>query len=48
MTGLPLTDGIFETGAYRVPSKSLNQIVVVKVVHLVTDIQTLAGHAIGT
>ena len=27
-TGLPLKDGIFETGAYRVPSKSLNSIVV--------------------
>ena len=27
-TRLPLTDGIFETGAYRVPSKSLNPIFV--------------------
>ena len=43
-----LTDGIFETGAYGVPSKSQNPIFWVKVVHLISKIQTLAGHAVGT
>ena len=46
--GSPLTDGIFETGAYRVPSKSQNSTVLVKVVHLVPNVQTLAGYAVGT
>ena len=46
---LLLTDGIFETGAYGVPSKSQNPTVLaVKMVHLVPNVQTLAGHAIGT
>ena len=43
-----LTDGIFETGAYGVPSKSQNSTVFVKVVHLVPNVQTLAGHVVGT
>ena len=42
------TDGIFETGAYGVPSKSQTQSFWVKVVHLVPKVQTLAGHAVGT
>ena len=40
----PLTDGIFETGAYGVPSKSQNPIVLI---HLVPNVQTLAG-IVGT
>ena len=45
-----LTDGIFENGAYGVPSKSQkpNHYFWVKVVHLVPKIQTLAGHSVGT
>ena len=41
---LYLTDGIFVTGAYGVPSKSQNPIVLV---HLVPNVQTLAG-IVGT
>ena len=37
-----LTDGIFETGAYRVPSKSQNPTI------LGQGGQTVAGHDIGT
>ena len=47
VAGLPLTDGIFKTGAYGVPSKSQNQPFWVKVVHLVPNVQTLAGHSVG-
>ena len=43
-----LTDGIFETGAYGVPSKSQNPIILGQVVHLAPNVQTLAGHAVGT
>ena len=43
------TDGILETGAYGVPSKSqIFQPSWVKVVHLVPNVQILAGHAVGT
>ena len=48
VAGLPLSDGIFKTGAYGVPSKSQNQPFWVKVVHLVPNVQILAGHAVGT
>ena len=41
-----LTDSIFETGAYGVPSKS-HQLFWVKVVHLVPNVHTLARHAVG-
>ena len=41
---LSLTDGIFETGAYQ----SQNQPFWVKVVHVVPNVQTLAGHTVGT
>ena len=44
---LLLTDSIFEIGAYEVPSKSQNPTIWVKVVHLVPNIHTLAGHAFG-
>ena len=42
-----LTDGIFETGAYGVPSKSQNPTVLDQggpSSHLVPNVQTLAGH----
>ena len=45
---MPLTDGIFETGAYGVPSKSQNQPFWIKVVHLAPNVQTLAEYAVGT
>ena len=45
---LPLTDGIFETGAYGVPLNHNTQQFWFKVVHLVPNIQTLAGHDVGT
>ena len=48
VAGLSLTDGIFKTGAYGVASKSQNQLFWVKVVHLVPNVQILAGHAVGT
>ena len=38
------TDGIFETGAYGVPSKSQNPTVLGQV----SNVQTLAGHDVGT
>ena len=41
-----LTDGIFETGAYAVPSKSQN-LTVLGQGGLVPNVQTLAGHDIG-
>ena len=43
---VPLTDGIFETGAYGVPSKSQNPTVLGQ--DLVPNVQTLAGHDVGT
>ena len=43
---MPLTDGIFETGAYGVPSKSQNPTVLGQ--DLVPNVQTLAGHDVGT
>ena len=43
-----LTDVIFETGEYRVPSKSQNPNILGQGVHLVPNVQTLAGHAVGT
>ena len=42
-----LTDGIFETGACGVPSKSQNPMFWVKVVHLVPNVQALAGHDVA-
>ena len=43
---VPLTDDIFETGAYGVPSKSQNPTVLGQ--DLVPNVQTLAGHDVGT